>query len=233
MGKSPVKRRHLRKARLGTLLGAANAPEALTWLYGETDKGTHGYLPHYRRHLGPRRWHQLLVFEIGVGQYEIGQGGSLPIWRDYLLRSRVVGIDIDPKHFVWGHRVAFHQADQSDPSQLQAVIDKHGHPDVVIDDGSHVGDHVVTSFRRLWPNLKAGGLYVIEDLATSYAPQYGGAHPAPTASGVGLVQQLVSDVQAADPGFAMHPELAQPPLPTACDVAAVHVYPGVAFVEKK
>jgi hypothetical protein len=230
----PIKRRHARRAHIGAVLGALNAPAALVWLYADTDKGQHGYLPHYRRHLGPRRWQRMVVFEIGVGLYESrAAGGSLPIWRDYLLRSRIVGIDIHPKEISWGSRVAFARADQNDPDQLQAVVDQHGRPDVVIDDGSHVGRHIISSFRQLWPLLNPGGVYVVEDLSTSYALDFEGQHPAPPVSGVGLAQQLVNEVQVDDPAFAMYPALATPPdAQFGGAVAAVHAYPGIVFVEK-
>jgi hypothetical protein len=229
-----LKRHHARSAHLGAVFGAINAPAALVWLYAETDKGQHGYLPYYRRHLGPLRWQRLLAFEIGVGLYESRTaGGSLPIWRDYLLRSRIVGIDIYPKDVAWGRRVAFAQADQNDPEQLQAVVDQHGRPDVVIDDGSHIGRHIVTSFRHLWPLLKPGGVYVVEDLSTTYAPDFEGGHPAPSVSGVGLVQQLVNELQVDDPAFVMYPHHATAPVPEyGGGVAAVYAYPGIVFIEK-
>ena len=49
-----------------------------------------------------------------------------------------------------------------------------GGVDVVIDDGSHVSKHVVSSLSAIFPLLAEGGLYIIEDLATSYWPEFGG-----------------------------------------------------------
>ncbi|MDT4915004.1 MAG: hypothetical protein QOC66_4132 [Pseudonocardiales bacterium] len=215
------------------MLGAANAPDTLLRVYGGSDKRKHGYLGYYRRHLGRYRLARNVVFEIGVGRYASRSvGGSLALWRDYLPRSVIVGIDIYDKDVRIGRTVKFAQADQNDPAQLQAVVDLHGRPDIVIDDGSHVGEHINTSFEHLWPQLRPGGMYVIEDLATSYAPHFGGGHPPPAESGVGLAQSLVSDVQASDHGFAMYPQFSAPPSPKFADLAAVHAYPGIAFIEK-
>ena len=46
--------------------------------------------------------------------------------------------------------------------------------DIVIDDGSHVNEHVLTSFKVLFPLLKNGGVYVVEDVQTTYDDGYGG-----------------------------------------------------------
>jgi len=44
----------------------------------------------------------------------------------------------------------------------------------MIDDGSHLNEHVITSFRTLFPLLAEDGIYVIEDTQTSYWPKFGG-----------------------------------------------------------
>jgi len=202
-------------------------------LYGDTDKGEHGYLEYYRRCFGPLRFKRNLVIEIGVGGYESrAAGGSLALWRDYLVRSTIVGIDLADKDIHWGPRVKFVRADQSKREQLRAVVDEYGAPDVVIDDGSHIGSHIRTSFDVLWPCLRPGGIYVIEDLCTSYYPDFGGADPAPDLTGVGLLRCLVDDAQALDPTFRSRPELGLKSDGEYAGVAAVHAYPGIAFIEK-
>ncbi len=45
---------------------------------------------------------------------------------------------------------------------------------MIIDDGSHINDHVVTTFDFLFPKLAPGGIYVIEDTQTSYWTEYCG-----------------------------------------------------------
>lgn len=221
------------RSHAGQVLGSVNAFSLLVRLYGGTDKLDHGYLPHYEKHLGPRRMSRLLVFEIGVGGYESRTpGGSLAVWRDYLARSRVVGLDISEKTLELGPRVTFELADQSDPEHLERVVQRHGVPDVVIDDGSHVGAHIRRSFEYLWPLMPAGGLYVIEDLSTSYYPSYGGGDPAPETSAVGLLRELVDSVQAHDSTFVRHPGWGTRSAPQHPDVHALHVYPGIAFVVK-
>ena len=63
---------------------------------------------------------------------------------------------------------------QVDSKFLASVVEEMGGIDVVIDDGSHISQHVIKSFEILYPMLSPGGLYFIEDLHTSYWPKYGG-----------------------------------------------------------
>lgn len=229
----PTVSQRSKKARLGVVFGVTNSLGALVNLYGGTDKGAHGYLPHYERHLGPRRLRRQTVYEIGVGGHESPTpGGSLPVWRDYFPRSVIVGLDIAPKNIDFGRNVRFEQADQSSAVDLARVVERHGAPDVVIDDGSHVAEHIQASFEFLWPLLPAGGIYVIEDLSTSYYPDYGGGDPAPDTSALGLLRSLTDDVQALDLVFKHRPELGTRGPARHADVAAVHTYPGIAFIEK-
>lgn len=46
--------------------------------------------------------------------------------------------------------------------------------DVVLDDGSHRMAHIKKSLEALFPVLSMNGLYMIEDLHTSYWRSYGG-----------------------------------------------------------
>jgi hypothetical protein len=232
---SEIVRNAARRTRAGTTLGLTNQLSHLVRLYGGTDKGVHGhgYTPYYEVHLGPRRLKRHLVFEIGVGGYaEPAPGGSLSVWRDYLVRSKIVGLDIEPKIVELGSRVAFEQADQSSAADLQRVVDAHGRPHIVIDDGSHVGTHIQAAFEFLWPVLLPGGVYVIEDLSCSYYPSFDGGDPPPPSSGVGLVEQLVDCVQAQDSTFRRKQRFGSRSAPRFDAVASLHVYPGVAFVEK-
>jgi hypothetical protein len=95
--------------RTGVLraLSLVNALDPIARSY-RTDKGSgqHGYTTHYARHLASRRFDRNLVFEIGVGGYGDPKAGgdSLRMWRDYLVRSRIVGVDIEEKECrCWGH----------------------------------------------------------------------------------------------------------------------------------
>ena len=66
--------------------------------------------------------------------------------------------------------------DQSNPEQMNRFMAQVGGDfDIIIDDGSHIVAHQIISFKTLFPYLKSGGIYVIEDLFSSYWTEYGGA----------------------------------------------------------
>jgi len=136
----------------------------------------HWYTQHYERHFAPLRNDPVRVLEIGVGGYdnpEIG-GGSLRMWQLFFPRGLVYGLDLFEKPHTYGPRTRTIQGDQSDPKFLNELGCELGPFDIIIDDGSHVNDHVKTSFRSLFPHVRPGGLYIIEDLQTAYWPGYGG-----------------------------------------------------------
>lgn len=63
---------------------------------------------------------------------------------------------------------------QDDPDFLNKVVDEMGGIDVVLDDGSHHMDHIPVTLETLFPRLAENGVYMIEDLHTSYWPKFGG-----------------------------------------------------------
>jgi len=78
-----------------------------------------------------------------------GQGGSLQMWKRYFgPHAQIVGIDINPEciHFQ-EDQIAVGIGDQSDPGFLNTIVTEFGYPDVVLDDGSHVMEHLAASFR--------------------------------------------------------------------------------------
>jgi hypothetical protein len=55
--------------------------------------------------------------------------------------------------------------DQTDATKLHSIVreDLEGHLDLVIDDASHLYAQTKRSFELLFPLLRTGGLYIIED----------------------------------------------------------------------
>ena len=58
---------------------------------------------------------------------------------------------------------------------MNKLAEKYGNFDIIIDDGSHVSRHIINSFNHLFDHLSKNGLYIVEDLQTSYIPRYGGS----------------------------------------------------------
>jgi hypothetical protein len=193
--------------------------DRLGWLY-RADKGPggHGYTAHYRHHLAERRRRPLKVLKIGVYK-----GASLQMWRSYFPRSRILGIDITPIELD-DSRIATFAGHQEDAAFLEEVLDKTG-PDLVIDDGSHLGPHIIASFRVLFPRLAPGGIYVFEDLHTAYSADFQGGPPGTPRTSIALVKDLVDAVNAA--GFQHHRTAPMSP------VATFHPYGRIAFIERR
>tara|TARA_B100000519_G_scaffold155287_1_gene136593 strand:+ start:428 stop:1147 length:720 start_codon:yes stop_codon:yes gene_type:complete len=142
-----------------------------------TDKfGFHDYTPLYSNHFKLLRNKKIKLLEIGVGGYKNPDygGNSLRMWKKYFKKGEIYGIDIFDKSSLEEKRVKIFKGDQSDKLFLSKVIKEVGNPDIIIDDGSHKNDDVINSFKYLFPKLKKGGLYVIEDTQTSYLNEYGG-----------------------------------------------------------
>jgi len=111
------------------------------------------------------------LLEIGIWK-----GGFLDVWRDYFGPQAVIfGVDIDPG--VKDLEITSAQVrvgSQADRGFLESVVAEMGGVDIVVDDGSHRCEDVLTSLEVLFPHLENGGLYCIEDLHTSYWPAWGG-----------------------------------------------------------
>jgi hypothetical protein len=143
-----------------------------------TDKwGQHFYTPVYHNLFVHMRDRPVRLLEIGVGGYSLSKvgGASLAMWADYFPNGHIVGIDVFAKKLELGPRVQVYQGSQDDPAFLSYISKEHGPFDIVIDDGSHIPNHVVASFNILFPMLADCGLYVIEDVQTCFSPQFGGS----------------------------------------------------------
>ena len=190
----------------------------------QTDKAwRHDYMRHYQRHLAPLRREAIVLLEIGVGGYKIAEGGaSLGVWQSYFPRGRIHGLDVHEKH-VPGPRITVHQGSQADEDSLRALGERIGPLDVVIDDGSHVGRHIITSFTALFPYLKPGGWYIIEDMETAYVPFFGGGPPGEPNTSVQLTKDLVDSVNRS---------CFEASTTVTWDVDELHVYEQIAFMHK-
>jgi hypothetical protein len=150
-----------------------------------TDKwGSHWYTQHYERFFSPLRLQRLNILEIGVGGYDnTAQGGeSLRMWAAYFPRSLIYGIDVyDKTRFSQG-RIRIRQCSQTDAEGLRRLCDETGGFDIVIDDGSHMNKDVTAAFEILFPGLRRGGMYAIEDVQTAYWPSWDGGLSNPASS---------------------------------------------------
>ena len=139
---------------------AVNRIRSLSEIYqkyaGVTDKGTtHSYIEFYEAVLAEYRYRPVTLLEIGVDQ-----GGSLRLWQEYLHgESRIIGVDYRHVNGIGGN-IEIIQADATLPEWVNRI----GPVDIVIDDASHRCQDQIAVFRHLWPRLRDGGIYVIEDV---------------------------------------------------------------------
>ncbi|WP_034922773.1 methyltransferase [Gillisia sp. CAL575] len=144
----------------------------------KTDKyGYHFYTPHYQKHFKKFKFKKIKLLEIGVGGYEnpyLG-GNSLRMWKSYFPFAKIFSFDIYDKSFLQENRIKILQGSQVDEIFLEELIQEVREPTIIIDDGSHMNDHVIKTFEILFPKLKLGGIYVIEDTQTSYWENKGGS----------------------------------------------------------
>jgi hypothetical protein len=149
--------------------------DLLAALAGTDKYGQHQYTPVYAAITGAHRRKPVSLLEVGVGGYGEWLGGeSLLMWSAYFRKGRIYGIDVHDKTALSRDRIKVFQCSQVDREKLTALARETGPFDFVIDDGSHMNGHQIETFRILWPFVKDGGAYIVEDVQTSYWPSYGG-----------------------------------------------------------
>lgn len=118
----------------------------------------------------------IIILEIGVYQ-----GGSLNMWRDYFgEEAKIFAIDINPlcKQFETINTKIF-IGSQEDRKFLKYVKSQVPKFDILIDDGGHTMRQQIVSFEELYDHIKDDGVYLCEDLHTSYWNNYGGGYKNP------------------------------------------------------
>lgn len=139
--------------------------------YG-TDKSSevHNYCVKYEKYLPFERHDYLKILEIGVLN-----GESVKTWKEYFYNSYIIGIDINPDCKKYEEdKIIVEIGSQIDENFLKYICEKYGPFDMILDDGSHMNEHVIFSFEKLFPYVKPNGVYVMEDTCCSYWPPYGG-----------------------------------------------------------
>jgi hypothetical protein len=117
------------------------------------------------------KYRRVKLLEIGIGGYKASLGGhSLLAWQAFFPRGTVVAADIVPKQALGGGRRRVRQLDQSSAEDLAELCRQEAPFDIIIDDGSHFSAHQIQTFEHLFGALRDGGVYVVEDVQTSFWP---------------------------------------------------------------
>lgn len=134
------------------------------------NKWTH-YFDIYDRHFARYRNQSLVMVEIGVFH-----GGSLGMWKDYFgPKMKIVGVDINPRALRFADdQVDIVIGDQSDRDFLRQLRKQYPKIDIVLDDGGHSMNQQIVTFEELFQAVADDGVYLVEDVHTSYWSEYGG-----------------------------------------------------------
>jgi len=131
------------------------------------------YFEIYERHFSRFRGTDVHVVEFGVSH-----GGSLQMWKHYFgPRAKIFGIDINPHcKSLEEEQIQIFIGDQNDRRFLQSLTKTIPRMDVLIDDGGHTMTQQIRTYEALFPHIDKQGVYLCEDLCTSYWPEYGGGY---------------------------------------------------------
>lgn len=129
------------------------------------------YFEIYHRHFERFRSKPVTVLEFGVYH-----GGSLQMWKHYFgAGARIVGVDINPACTMLAEdQIEIVIGDQEDRGFLAGLRERLGSVDIVIDDGGHTMAQQIATFEEMFEAVRPGGVYLVEDLHTSYWDEYGG-----------------------------------------------------------
>ncbi|MEO6571255.1 MAG: class I SAM-dependent methyltransferase, partial [Ilumatobacteraceae bacterium] len=164
------------------------------------------------------------------------------MWRHYFgRRATVVGIDIDPRVAELSEPgIDVSVGSQSDPEFLAGLVERYGGFDIVIDDGSHWYRDQRVSLDVLWPAIAEGGVYLIEDVHTSYLATYD-AGVGRTDTVIGAVKERIDDLHgfwidgqaplASESGQAGQSEQSAVNRWTTT-IGGIHVYDSIVVLDK-
>lgn len=189
----------------------------------DKSSGFHNYCCHYQKYLEEIRDKPITMLEQGV-QF----GASMKMWAEYFHNGEIYGIDIAKDFQTDNPHIHLFQMDQSDRAAWS-----HFMPgltfDFVCDDAGHYAKAQSVAFDCLWPRLKSGGIYSIEDVQTWPDPLW---NQEPQA--VSLLAQLVWWLNKSGKQYHGRPGAASEPLnDMEKSIEFIHMYPGLVILKKK
>jgi hypothetical protein len=139
------------------------------------DKWEH-YFEIYDRHFSRYRGTAVKMLEIGVYQ-----GGSLQMWKEYFgPKAQIWGVDIDPSCKAFEEdQIRILIGDQEDRKFLRSIMRTLPRLDILLDDGGHSMKQQIHTFEELFGHIDANGVYLCEDMHTSYRTAWGGKYKGP------------------------------------------------------
>lgn len=214
--------------------------------YG-TDKSSrgHNYAPIYEKHFSCLREKQITLLEIGLEK-----GKSARMWNDYFMYADLYFIDLSPKHVANGKKILSERshcfvAHQGEEKELIDFLEKVDTTfDIIIDDGGHNSKYQIISFETLFPYVKQGGIYIIEDLQYGYWNGVGGSgnkkNPkAAPGSIIFYLRNLIDELNYIGGtnscnNIQRYPEVMRNKLNYyQANIKAIHFHPGLCLIFKR
>jgi hypothetical protein len=213
--------------RLSALWSAKSELEQMVATYrGPVMNKWRHYFEIYDRHFSRFRDRDITVLEIGISG-----GGSLELWQRYFgPKARIVGMDINPdcKRFE-KPGIKVYIGSQADPAYLEKLAAEIGPIDILIDDGSHVFKHQLVTFRTLFKHIREDGLYVCEDLHTSYWEEIFNGGVRKPGTYIEFLKELIDELNA----WFWRENVETEKDAFANAVHGMHFYPTLLVVEKR
>ena len=131
------------------------------------------YFDIYEQHFSRFRGSDVCIVEFGISH-----GGSLQMWKSYFGdKCKIFGIDINPHcKKLKENQIEIIIGDQEDRNFLKVLTKKIPKIDILIDDGGHTMKQQINTFKAFYEHIDESGIYLCEDLHTSYWPNYGGGY---------------------------------------------------------
>ena len=116
-----------------------------------------------------------------------------------------------------------HFGSQEDVQFLEKFKSNMSPFDIIIDDGGHTMNQQKTSFFNLISLVRSGGIYVIEDLETSYVKSYGGGYLKPSTT-ISFLKTFIDELQPSSPNKT---------IPIANKISSMEVGDSICFFTLK
>lgn len=89
---------------------------------------------------------------------------SIRMWLEYFKQAQITGLDISDFSWFEDERFSFVRCDMDTRKAIHVATAGLPRMDIIIDDASHASHHQQNAFVSLFPQMRSGGLYIIEDL---------------------------------------------------------------------
>ena len=131
------------------------------------------YFTVYDKYLKKFRNTDAVFLEIGVQN-----GGSTQMWKHYFGKdAKIIGVDIDERcRSVADEQITIEIGSQDDVNFWKYFKEKYPRIDALLDDGGHTMAQQIITFQQMFPHISDGGIYMCEDVGTSYWVSHGGGN---------------------------------------------------------